>query len=239
MKVLVIIPAYNEQDSILKTVNKLIEDAPWVDYIVINDCSLDNTLDILQTNHINHVALPVNLGIGGAVQCGYRYALENNYDIAIQLDGDGQHDSTYLKSLISPIENGEADIAIGSRFINHEGFQSSGIRRLGIRFLNQMIYLATGYKATDCTSGFRAVNKKYIEKYAIHYPMDYPEPEAIVYASLHGAKILDVPVIMKERNGGVSSIRPIHSGYYMIKVSLAILLCKIMNLNVKKKSCTD
>lgn len=229
MKVLVIIPAYNEQESIEATVKKLNMDMPEADYIVINDCSTDNTLDILKNNNYSHLNLKVNLGIGGAVQSGYRYALANDYDIAVQIDGDGQHDTAYLRKVIEPLEKGEADIAIGSRFIEKEGFQSTGIRRMGIRFLNTMIRITTGKNVTDCTSGFRAVNKKFIKVYANNYPMDYPEPEAIVYASLQGAKIKEVPVIMKQRNGGVSSIRPIHSGYYMTKVSLAIILCRLVN----------
>ena len=236
MKVLVIIPAYNESASIENTVRKLQEDVPEADYIVINDCSKDNTLEILQNNGIGYLSLPVNLGIGGAVQSGYRYALNNDYDIAIQLDGDGQHDSAYLRDLISPIIRGEADITIGSRFIEKKGFQSSGIRRLGIRFLNGMLRITTGNKITDCTSGFRAVNRKYIELYASQYPMDYPEPEAIVYASVHGAIIQEVPVIMQERTAGESSIKAFHSVYYMLKVSLAILLCRLTHIGEKSKT---
>lgn len=226
-KVLVIIPAYNEEESIVSTVTKLNKDYPEADYLVVNDCSRDSTLSILRGRQMSYLSLPVNLGIGGAVQSGYKYALKNGYDIAIQLDGDGQHDSAYLKDLIEPICNDETDIAIGSRFIKKEGFQSSGIRRAGIRILNSCIRITTGLKITDCTSGFRAVNRKYIELYAKNYPVDYPEPEAIVYAKLNGARIKEVPVIMKERSGGTSSIRPIHSAYYMLKVSLAIFICRL------------
>ena len=231
MRVLVIIPAYNEAASIENTVRKLQNDVPEADYIVINDCSKDTTAEVLENNNFSYLSLPVNLGIGGAVQSGYRYALKNNYDIAVQLDGDGQHDSAYLKELIAPIEKEEADITIGSRFIEKKGFQSSGIRRFGIRLLNGMLRMTTGKKITDCTSGFRAVNRKFIALYASQYPMDYPEPEAIVYASVHGARIKEVPVVMQERTAGESSIRPFHSGYYMLKVSLAILLCRLTYLN--------
>lgn len=232
-KVLVIIPAYNEQDSIVSTVEKLNRDCPYVDYLVVNDCSKDDTLTILKNKSMNYVSLPVNLGIGGAVQSGYKYALKNDYDIAVQLDGDGQHDSAYLDKVIEPLLKDEADIAIGSRFIKREGFQSSGMRRAGIGILNFWIRLTTGFKVTDCTSGFRAVNKKGIELYAREYPVDYPEPEAIVYAVLKGLKIKEVPVVMKERTTGVSSIRPIHSIYYMVKVTLAILLCRFSNRRVR------
>lgn len=227
MKILVIIPAYNEQDSIINVINKLKNDCPRVDYVVINDCSKDNTLSVLKENNTSFVNLPINLGIGGGVQTGYKYALENGYDIAIQIDGDGQHDTAYLDKVIAPIEEGVADIAIGSRFIDKEGFQSSGMRRAGIKFLSALIKICCGTKVRDVTSGFRAVNRKYIKMYAYDYPTDYPEPEAIVQASVDGARIAEVPVIMKERETGQSSIYAWKSIYYMIKVSLAIIICRI------------
>lgn len=227
MKVLVIIPAYNEEKSICNVIEKLRSDYPKADYVVINDCSKDNTLQVLKLVNANYINLPMNLGIGGGVQTGYKYAYQNGYDIAIQIDGDGQHDTSYLVDVIKPIEEGEADIVIGSRFINKKGFQSSGMRRFGIRFLSTLIALCCGTKIHDVTSGFRAVNRKYLEIYAKEYPVDYPEPEAIVKASVSGARIMEIPVIMKERETGVSSISPLKSVYYMIKVSLAILLCRI------------
>ena len=227
MKILVIIPAYNEQDSIINVIKKLKKDCPRADYVVINDCSKDNTLSVLKENNTSFVNLPINLGIGGGVQTGYKYALENGYDIAIQIDGDGQHDTAYLDKVIAPIEEGVADIAIGSRFIDKEGFQSSGMRRAGIKFLSALIKICCGTKVRDVTSGFRAVNRKYIKMYAYDYPTDYPEPEAIVQASVDGAKIAEVPVIMKERETGQSSIYAWKSIYYMIKVSLAIIICRI------------
>lgn len=227
MKILVIIPAYNEQDSIINVINKLKKDCPRADYVVVNDCSKDNTLNILKDNEASFVSLPINLGIGGGVQTGYKYALENGYDIAIQIDGDGQHDTEYLEKVIEPLEDGRADIAIGSRFIDKQGFQSSGMRRAGIKFLSALIKICCGTKVHDVTSGFRAVNRKYIEMYAHEYPTDYPEPEAIVQASVDGARIIEVPVIMKERETGQSSIYAWKSIYYMIKVSLSIILCRI------------
>lgn len=226
-KILVIIPAYNEQDSIINVIKKLKKDCPRADYVVINDCSKDNTLSVLKENNTSFVNLPINLGIGGGVQTGYKYALENGYDIAIQIDGDGQHDTAYLDKVIAPIEEGVADIAIGSRFIDKEGFQSSGMRRAGIKFLSALIKICCGTKVRDVTSGFRAVNRKYIKMYAYDYPTDYPEPEAIVQASVDGARIAEVPVIMKERETGQSSIYAWKSIYYMIKVSLAIIICRI------------
>lgn len=229
MKVLVMIPAYNEEENIKNVILKLKKDYPEADYVVINDCSKDGTLEELKKIKANYIDLPLNLGIGGGVQTGYKYALQNNYDIAIQVDGDGQHDTAYLKTVIEPIEEGKADIVIGSRFIKKEGFQSSELRRLGINILSTLIKVCCGTKVLDVTSGLRAVNRKYIELYAKEYPVDYPEPEAIVRASLEGAKIYEVPVVMKERIAGSSSISSWKSVYYMLKVSLAIIMCRLSN----------
>lgn len=226
MKTLVIIPAYNEQENILNTISDIERHCPEVDYVVINDCSKDQTEDILRENRKNYLSLPCNLGIGGGVQTGYRYARENGYDIAIQFDGDGQHEARYLKDLIAPIEAGEADIAIGSRFIKKEGFQSTGLRRMGIGFLSGLIQLLCGVRVMDVTSGMRAVDRRFIEAYAQSYAQDYPEPEAIIAAAMHGARIREVPVEMRERQGGKSSIDPLRSIYYMVKVSLALILSR-------------
>ena len=226
MKTLVIIPAYNEQDNILNTIADIGANCPDVDYVVINDCSKDATESLLRENGKSFVSLPCNLGIGGGVQTGYRYAFERGYDIAIQFDGDGQHDARYLKDLIAPIEAGEADIAIGSRFIRGEGFQSTGMRRLGISFLSGLIKLLCGVRVRDVTSGMRAVNRRFIGEYAREYAQDYPEPEAIIAATLKKARIVEVPVEMRERQGGSSSINPIRSVYYMVKVSLALILAR-------------
>lgn len=232
-KVLVIIPAYNEAESISSVIGKLTADCHSpdyiVDYVVINDCSTDSTLNVLQSMNANYINLPINLGIGGGVQTGYKYALYNGYDIAVQIDGDGQHDTGYLGDVIAPIIEEHADIVIGSRFIAKEGFQSSLTRRIGISFLSMWIKLCCGTKVLDVTSGFRAVNKKYIALYAREYPVDYPEPEAIVRASLDGARIEEVPVVMKERETGFSSITTWKSLYYMVKVSLSIMICRLSN----------
>ena len=224
MKKLIIIPAYNESENILNTVRVIQEDAPDFDYVVINDCSKDNTLQLLVENHINHVNLPVNLGIGGAVQTGYKYALENNYDVAVQVDGDGQHDPKYLKVLVDALEKNDADMVIGSRFINNEGFQSTFMRRVGIVYFTKLIHLLTGKTITDPTSGFRMCNRRVIELFSKDYPRDYPEPESIVALLKRNMDVMEVPVQMKERQGGVSSINASKSVYYMIKVSLAILI---------------
>lgn len=227
MKTLVIIPAYNEEQNIDKVIKNLREKAPQVDYLIINDCSKDRTEKLCKEKGYNFITMPINLGIGGGVQAGYKYALENDYDIAIQHDGDGQHDPEYISDVIAPIVNGEADIVIGSRFIDNGGFQSTATRRMGISILSFLIKLCCGIKIKDVTSGFRAVNRKYIEYYTYYYPSDYPEPEAIADASLNGARIKEIPVIMKERESGVSSINLKRSIYYMIKVSLAIVICRL------------
>lgn len=224
-RILIIIPAYNEQDNILHVVNSLgTSDIP-VDYVVINDCSTDSTREILNQNNINYVDLPVNLGIGGAVQTGYLYAEQEKYDIAIQLDGDGQHDPKYIKVLVDGLLDNDADIAIGSRFIENEGFQSTFMRRVGIKFLSRLIQIVSGTRILDVTSGFRAANARAIHIFAREYAQDYPEPEAIIYSARSNLKTVEVPVVMKERNAGESSISGFASVYYMIKVSLAILIC--------------
>lgn len=227
LKTLIIIPAYNEQDNIKQVVDNLINNYREFDYVVINDCSSDRTKEILQSNNYNHINLPVNLGIGGGVQTGYKYAVEHGYDVAIQMDGDGQHDPKFFKNLIEILKKGDADIVIGSRFIEKNGFQSTVLRRLGIQFLSTLVKLVSGVKVKDVTSGYRAVNRRFIEIYSKEYAQDYPEPEAIVNASMYNAKILEYPVIMFERLGGESSISLFKSIYYMIKVSLAIVIYRI------------
>ena len=201
MKILVIIPAYNEEESILTTVQALNSVHPEVDAVVVNDASKDNTKNILSENHIHYLDLPVNLGIGGGVQAGYMYAYRNGYDIAIQMDGDGQHPASELDKIIAPIKAEKADIVVGSRFVNKEGFQSSAIRRFGIKFLSSLIYLCTGKHILDVTSGYRAVNRKFIKIFSEEYAQDYPEPEALVTAAKKGAESIEVPVMMKERQG--------------------------------------
>jgi hypothetical protein len=227
MRILIIIPAYNEGKSIERVVNELVNNYPEYDYIVINDCSKDDTAVICKKNDYNFIDLPINLGIGGCVQTGYKYAHKNDYDIAIQYDGDGQHDAGYLESIIQPILYNMADIVIGSRFMTKKGFQSTWFRRSGILFLGKLIHILTGEKVKDVTSGFRAVNKKMIQFYANNYAQDYPEPEAIVAGSLLGARIKEVPVIMRERYAGSSSISSLKGAYYMLKVSLAIIVLRM------------
>ena len=226
-KVLLIIPAYNEEESLRSLIEEIKAVCPEVDYLVVNDCSSDDTERLLEELGANYITLPCNMGIGGAVQSGYRYAAQNGYDIAIQIDGDGQHDVRFVKDMVKLIEDKQADVVIGSRFIDKEGFQSSQARRIGIRILSMLIRLMCGAKVKDVTSGFRAVNRRFIELFAENYPDDYPEPEVIVTTKLYGAVIKELPVVMRERTSGKSSINLKRSIYYMIKVSLAIIICRI------------
>lgn len=235
MKVLVIIPAYNEEENIVRVVENLRTNYPQYDYVVINDCSTDSTESILKSHGYSYINLPVNLGIGGGVQTGYQYAAQNGYDVAVQMDGDGQHDPAYIEALIRPIGDGTADMSVGSRFIEKRGFQTSFMRRVGIRFLSGVIRFCCGARITDATSGFRATNAEATAFFAKTYAKDYPEPEAIVVASRCGFGVCEVPVQMKERVGGVSSIKAMKSVYYMIKVTLALLIAKI-GLPKKKRS---
>ena len=233
MKTLVIIPCYNEQDSIVRVIDNLKANAPQVDYLIVNDCSTDNTEKILKENGYNYINNPINLGIGGGVQAGYKYAAQYGYDIAVQMDGDGQHDPKYLSKVTDAVESGKFDMAIGSRFIEKEGFQTSFMRRFGINIISTLIFVLTGKRIKDTTSGFRACNRKLIEFFAANYADDYPEPEAIMSCLVNGYTVGEVAVVMEERQGGVSSIRSLKSAYYMIKVCLALAVGRI-STNRKK-----
>ncbi|MBE5936533.1 MAG: glycosyltransferase family 2 protein [Lachnospiraceae bacterium] len=224
MKKLIIIPAYNESESIKETVNDIVNNTDGFDYIVINDCSTDDTAKICADNNFNYINLPINLGIGGAVQTGYKYAFENGYDIAVQVDGDGQHDVAYLEKMVDELIKENCDMVIGSRFIEKEGFQSSFTRRIGISYFTCLIKLITRKKITDPTSGLRMAGRNVIELFANVYPKDYPEPESVVAILRAGMNVKEVSVIMRERQGGVSSIRLWKTVYYMVKVTLAIMV---------------
>ena len=224
MKCLLIIPAYNEEKSIVKTVQDICEHAPEFDYVIINDCSTDRTLSVCRKHHLHVLNLPVNLGIGGAVQTGFLYAHKNGYDYAVQFDGDGQHDAQYLQKMRDYMIEQNADMLIGSRFLEKEGFQSTGMRRFGIRYFSALIKFLTGQKITDPTSGMRMINRDILAMYSESYPKDYPEPESVVAIINSGKKVMEYPVIMRKRMEGTSSISPLKSIYYMIKVSLAIFL---------------
>ncbi|GFI45575.1 undecaprenyl-phosphate mannosyltransferase [Lachnospiraceae bacterium] len=227
MKCLIIIPAYNEAENIEKVINNLTENYPQYDYIIVNDGSTDGTEEICRRNHYQVLNLPINMGIGGAVQTGYCYARDNGYEAAVQIDGDGQHDVAFLADMLKPLETGQADMVIGSRFVQKEGFQSSQLRRVGIRFLSNLGWLLTGNRVKDITSGYRVVDRRFIRIFAQDYPADYPEPEAIVIASVYGGRIREYPVVMREREKGESSITFKKSIYYMCKVTLAMVIRRI------------
>jgi len=208
---------------LLQQINAIKIEGVTITALPINDCSTDNTRDEIKKVSSEYLDLSVNLGIGGAVQCGYRYAKLYNFDMAIQLDGDGQHPVDELHKLIEPLLKNECDVIIGSRFITKEGFQSSGLRRFGISYFKRLNQLLLGVKITDSTSGYRAINAKGINLVCDYYPDEYPEPEALILYKLNGLKIKEVPVVMKERQSGSSSIHSYKSIYYMIKVTLGIL----------------
>ena len=225
-KILIIIPAFNEAGTIAKLLEEIHAAFPQADRIVVNDGSHDLTEENASKSGTFVASLPFNLGIGGAVQTGFQIAYDGNYDIAIQVDGDGQHDPTYIRDLVKPILEGKLDLCIGSRFLEHPpgAFQSTLARRTGIRFFCRLLELLTGLYLTDPTSGFRATGKKLIRVFADFYPVDFPEPEAIKIAKRHGAKIGEIPVQMRDRQGGHSSIRYLATLYYMVKVTFAILI---------------
>ncbi len=243
-KILVIVPAFNESGNIGNTVAQLQKLSLALEVLVIDDGSSDQTAKEAQFAGAKVVSLPFNLGIGGAVATGFLYALRNGYDIAAQVDGDGQHDVDYLKVILDPVLHGQADIVVGSRFMTEDraatsegmpspsgraagrqsGWRSSTVRRIGIRFFAWLISGLTGFSITDPTSGFRAFNSKVIRLFAQNYPQDFPEPESIVSAKRFGLRLVEVPVQMRKRVHGQSSIRYFKTLYYMIKVTIAILL---------------
>ncbi|MDO4566941.1 MAG: glycosyltransferase family 2 protein [Oscillospiraceae bacterium] len=223
-RVLVIVPAYNEESNIAAVVASLREKAPACDFIVVNDCSEDATKRRCEEIDAPYIDIPVNLGIGGGVQTGFRYACERGYDAAVQFDGDGQHLAEFLPAIVEPVLAGECDLCIGSRFLEKKGFQTSAMRRFGINFLSFLIYLVCKIRVTDVTSGFRASSRALCEFFCENYAQDYPEPEAVMAASIAGFRVEERPVEMRERQGGKSSISPLKSVYFMIKVSLAILI---------------
>lgn len=224
MKKLIIIPAFNEEKNILNVVNEIQFKVSEFDYIIINDGSADKTMEICEKNNLNVINLSVNLGIGGAMQTGYKYAYRNGYDYAVQVDGDGQHNCEEIIRLYDKIKNENLNMVIGSRFIKNIGFQSTFLRRIGITYFSTLIKILTKCIITDPTSGFRICDKKTIEFFAKIYPRDYPEPDSVVCILKNGFKVSEIDTYMNERQGGISSIHGFKSIYYMIKVTLAILI---------------
>lgn len=224
-RVLVIIPAYNEEATIASVVGQIHDAAPDYDIVVVNDGSHDQTSErVRESGQASLVALPFNLGIGGAMQTGYKFALRNGYDIAVQCDADGQHPADEIARLVARIEDGTADVVIGSRYVAKSEYRPSLSRRIGKSLLSRWINLFIGGGITDTTSGFRAMNRAAIGIVARSYPEDYPEPEVLVILHKHGLRTVEIPVTMHPRQGGVTSIRAHGAVYYMIKVGLAIVI---------------
>jgi hypothetical protein len=221
---MVIMPAHDEEASVAAVVAEVRAADPAFQIVVVDDGSADHTAELAERAGAIVLRLPFNLGIGGAVQTGYQYALENGFDIAVQVDGDGQHDPGEIPRLLEPILDGRADMVVGTRFAEGGGYRGTRLRRVGIHLFAAVVSLMVRQRVTDTTSGFRAVNRKAIRLFAVEYPHDYPEVEATVVLSRHGLKMLEVPVQMRIRETGNSSITALRSVYYMIKVLLALFI---------------
>lgn len=224
MKILTIIPAYNEENTIGEVIQQVKNNFPSADILVINDGSRDDTLIRAQRAGAIVADLPFNLGIGGAMQVGFLYAKREGYDIAVQVDGDGQHDPFYIRKLVEPIEKDIADVVIGSRYISKSSYKSSVLRRAGMILLSNLVSMLVRQKLKDTTSGFRAVNGKVIDYFSENYPVDYPEVDVLVRLYKRNIRIIELPVEMLNRQSGISSITPLRSVYYMLKVSLSVII---------------
>jgi glycosyltransferase involved in cell wall biosynthesis len=224
----VIIPAFNEEEAVGHVVRSVNEALPTACVLVVNDGSSDGTARSAEQAGATVLSLPVNLGIGGAVQAGYRYALEHAFQLAIQIDGDGQHDPQEAMRVLAPILTGEADMIVGSRWLGRGDYVAPRSRRFGMRILAKLVSRATGTVLTDSTSGFRAVGRRGIELFAHEYPTDFPEVETIVLATRRGLRVREVGVRMEQRTTGRSSISGVRSSaYYMIRVIMVLLLDSI------------
>ena len=221
---LAIVPAYNEVGSVASVVREIHAVDAEFQIVVVDDGSTDETARLAAEAGARVIRLPFNLGIGGAVQTGYQYALEHGFDLAVQVDGDGQHDPGEIDALLEPILDGRADMAVGSRFIGDRHYRGTLSRRIGIRIFAALVSLIVRQRVTDTTSGFRAVNRLGIRLFAADYPHDYPEVEATVLVFRHRLRMVEVPVRMRERASGSSSITFARSIYYMFKVTLALFM---------------
>jgi len=224
MNALAIIPALNEERNLPGVLQRLRRDAPEWDVCVVDDGSTDRTAVVAREHGALVLRLPMNLGIGGAVQTGYLWAREHNYDVAAQIDGDGQHEPRFLAEALEAIMVGQADFVVGSRYLGAGGFQSTLLRRVGTSSLSSFLRLRCRAKVTDPTSGFRVAGRRAISLFAANYPVDYPEPEAIALAIRNGLVIREIPVVMRNRQHGASSIGIGRTIYYLLKVSVALLL---------------
>jgi glycosyltransferase involved in cell wall biosynthesis len=234
-----LVPAFNEEANVGRVIDEIRASDPSLDVVVVDDGSYDRTAEVAHAHGATVVRLPFNLGIGGAVQTGFRFAFEHGYDLAVRIDGDGQHDPSQLDRILAPVVADEADIAVGSRFAgDRDGYRSSRSRRVGIRLLAWVVSRIVGRRVTDTTSGFQALNRRAIELFAHDYPHDYPEVEATIMVSRHRLRSVEVPVSMRERVGGRSSITALRSVYYMVKVMLAIFV-GLFRRNVVPKEGTS
>jgi glycosyltransferase involved in cell wall biosynthesis len=225
VKILVLVPAYNEEASIGAVVGGIREHLPEADILVVNDCSTDDTLQVLRViGGIRILNLPFNMGIGAAVLSGFNYFLRHGYDALVRLDGDGQHPSSMAGGLLKPVLDDTLDVTIGSRYLGRETAYSSFSRKVGIKFLNLLTNMILRRTMTDSTSGFRAYNRRAIEYLAADYPFDYPEPEEVYLLSQSGFRIGEIPVVMKAREQGVSSISAIRTVYYLVKIIITIFV---------------
>ncbi len=224
MKILVVVPAYNEENSIGGVISDLMANFPGGDILVVNDGSRDKTSEIARKLGAKVIDLPYNLGIGGAMQIGFLHALRENYDAAVQFDGDGQHRADQIVKILVPWQSNGADLVVGSRFLSEGGFTSSIQRKLGSKILSFVVSSLIGKRLTDTTSGFRLYGKKMIKFFSVLYPEDYPEVEALILAHKKGLRVSEVPAEIDARKSGRSSITAARAGYYMVKVLLAIFV---------------
>jgi len=225
-EIVVLVPAYNEESTIAEVIAEIRSALPQAEVVVINDGSADRTGELARKARAVTIDLPFNLGIGAAMQTGYRYARAHGHSVAVQVDGDGQHVPAEIPRLLAPLAEG-ADLVIGSRFASGRTYRAPLSRRLGMLFFSRAVSLLTGKRFLDTTSGFRAANRKVIEFYSRHYPSDYPEPEAILLLSRAGFRVTEVPAVIRERGGGHSSITLLRGLYYMVKVSLALFMGRV------------
>jgi glycosyltransferase involved in cell wall biosynthesis len=227
-RIVAVVPAYNEAGAVGRVIDEIRAFDPAIDVVVVDDGSRDATAEVAREHGATVLKLPFNVGIGGAVQAGFRYALAEGYDTAVRLDGDGQHDASELGKLLAPLERGEADLVVGSRFVNGGGaYRPPFARRLGIRVFARLVSLLCRERVTDTTSGFIALDRVGIQLFAAEYPHDYPEVEATLVALRSGLRLAQVQVEMRERETGSSSITFVRSLYYILKVTLALLVASL------------
>jgi glycosyltransferase involved in cell wall biosynthesis len=218
------VPAHNEQASVAGVIREIRAIDRDFQVVVVDDGSTDATAQVAEAAGATVIRLPFNVGIGGAVQTGYQYALEHGFDVAIQVDGDGQHDPREIEQVVRPILEDRADLVVGTRFVKGGGYRGTRLRRVGIRLFAAVVSMLVRQHVSDTTSGFRAVNRKALRLFAADYPHDYPEVESIVLLSRHKLRMLEVPVQMRVRETGNSSITALRAAYYMIKVLLALFI---------------